>query len=106
LLALLIIFYAQIDLLRFQDWRYYVAVGLALPFIFTAFETSPGDSALAAWSYPIYLAHAVIIGISPPFRHFVSSSLRAYVILFLTLVLCFIVLRLDKRIQLRFKHRV
>ncbi|HKB90078.1 MAG TPA: acyltransferase [Opitutaceae bacterium] len=104
LLVLLIVFYAHTEILRFQDWRYYTVVGLSLPFIFAAFKDSGFDAALGAWSYPIYLAHWVIRAIEPPLRHFVPLSSRVYIILLLTLLLCFAVLQADKKIQHRFKR--
>jgi peptidoglycan/LPS O-acetylase OafA/YrhL len=106
LLVLLIAFYIQSGIFHFQDWRYYTVVGLSLPFLFSAFKRSAFDAALAAWSYPIYLAHWVIRAISPPFRHFVPEAGAIYVNLGLTLALSFVVLRIDRKIQHRFKHIV
>ena len=106
LLVLLIVFYARSGLFRFQDWRYYTTVGLSLPFLFAAFKTSGFDAALGAWSYPIYLAHWVVLAIRPPFRHFIPPAGMVGFILLLTLLLCLAVLRVDRSIQRRFKRVV
>jgi peptidoglycan/LPS O-acetylase OafA/YrhL len=106
LLLLLIAFYAQAGILEFQDWRYYTAVGLSLPFIFTAFQKSAFDASLAGWSYPLYLAHWVIVSLWSPFRHVVPASGVGPVVLVLALLLCWAVMRVDDKIQYRYKHQV
>lgn len=106
LLVLLIVSYQQIDLLRFQDWRYYTLIGLSLPFVFTAFKASRFDAALAAWSYPVYLAHWVIRTMRPTFRHFAPPSANIYLILGLTLILSYLVMQADTKIQRHFKRAV
>lgn len=102
-LVALILFYGKFELLRFQDWRYYAAVCCALPFVFTAFKDSPIDGALASFSYPIYLAHYVIISLYSPLRHFVPPWAKIYAVVGLTLPLCLVVMKFDASIQSRFK---
>lgn len=104
LLGALIVFYADLGVLGSQDWLYYSVVGLSLPFIFTALKHSRIDNRIAAWSYPIYLAHGVVLALAPPFRHFVSGPQMVYLVLALTVLLSFAVLHLDEIIQRRFKR--
>ena len=105
-IGMIILFYQEFHALQFQDWRYYGLVGLGMPWIFTAFKDSRFDNALAAWSYPLYLGHAVILSLYSPLRHFVPDGQRVYVVVALTVLLSKVVLVLDKRVQLRFKREV
>ena len=98
-----VLFYSAAGLLRFQDWRYYAFIGLALPFIFTASKRNRVDGSLAAWSYPVYLAHAVILTLYAPLRHFVPGEFKAYAVLILTFALSAIVIHFDRKLQHRFK---
>jgi peptidoglycan/LPS O-acetylase OafA/YrhL len=106
LVGWLILFYTQADLLRFEDWRYFAVIGLALPFLFAAFKDSAADAILAGFSYPLYLAHWVILSWYAPLRHFIPPAAKVYVVLFLALGLCGFVQWLDKKIQRRFKRAV
>jgi peptidoglycan/LPS O-acetylase OafA/YrhL len=104
LLVLAIVFYDQDGILRYQDWRYYTAVGVALPFLFTAFRGSPFDSALASLSYPLYLAHWVVLSLYPPLRHFVPGSAQIYAVVALSVLLSVAAVHWDAKIQARFKR--
>jgi len=106
LLVLQIVFYSGNKLLHFQDWRYYAAVWCSLPFVFSAFKNSFIDGAFASLSYPIYLAHYVIISLYSPLRHFVPPQATIYAVVFLSFLLCLVVLRFDASIQSRFKRIV
>lgn len=96
--------FEQSGLLGFQSAVYYLAVALSLPFLFETFGNSRADAALAAWSYPIYLAHWVVFQAYAPLRHFIPEAGKPYVVLALTAVLCGAVLSVDKSIRKRFKR--
>jgi peptidoglycan/LPS O-acetylase OafA/YrhL len=44
-------------------WAIYVAIALALPFVFHAFKDVAIDRWLGDLSYPIYLTHLVVVGL-------------------------------------------
>ncbi len=105
-LCALILFYTQLGWLHFDDPVYFILLGAALPFIFAATRESPVDASLAAWSYPIYLAHWVVISFSTPLRHFIAKPHQIYVVLAGTLVLSYVAIRADRLVQRRFKRAI
>ena len=106
LLVLTIMLYRDQPWLKFQDWRYYTLLSLALPAIFTATKAVAWDNAIGAWSYPVYLGHCAIISLYAPLRHFVPAGATVYAVLLLTAALTLAVLHLDNKIQRRFKRRI
>ena len=103
LLCIIIPFYVQWPLLSFQDWRFYLLVGLSMPFIFHASRRSRMDNHIAAWTYPSYLGHAVILSAYTPLRHFIPDDMKIYAVLALTAGLVFPLIHFDEKIQARFK---
>ena len=103
MLGILIVGYHQSGFLRFQDWRFYLLFALALPFVFFAFQKNKADAAIASWSYPLYLSHALVLSLYAPLRHFVPDSLKIHLVLMVSLGLSALVLWWDHKIQSRYK---
>lgn len=103
-LSLFILCYDRLGWMAFQDWRYYLMFTLAVPFVFEGLKKDRADSAIAEWSYPLYLAHAVVLSLYAPFRHFIPDDLKVHVVLVASAVLVLLCLKIDAKIQKKFKR--
>lgn len=104
-LCTLILFYQQLGWMDFQDWRYYALLAVWLPFVFEALGQNKWDARIAAWSYPLYLGHAVVLSLYAPLRHFVPEAAQVHLVIAASLALVLVTVRFDHRIQRRFKRR-
>ena len=102
----LIAVYGWLPFMVFNDWRAFVGFGLAFPFVFSASRSSPFDQALGAYSYPLYLTHAAIATVYAPLRHLIPEPAKIYVITVASIAASCVLLRVDGRLQRRFKRRV
>ena len=84
--VIVIAVYGWLPFLVFDDWRAFVAFGLALPFIFAASRSSRFDQALGAYSYPLYLTHSALATVYAPLWHLIPESAKIYAITVASLV--------------------
>jgi peptidoglycan/LPS O-acetylase OafA/YrhL len=77
---------------------------LLLPYLFELTRSSKVDRAIASWSYPIYLVHALVLMTYAPLRHYVPQEYYSLAVLSLTLAGSLLAVRLDAWIETRLKR--
>ena len=80
-----------------------VALALAVPVTFAASKASSWDRKIGELSFPLYLSHHAVLSLYAPVRHFVSDGWRSEVVLAASLMLSFVALYGDSKLEARFK---
>ncbi len=94
-----ILFYRPWALFGLQDYRYYLLFAASLPFIFTVFRASAFDRAVGEYSYPLYLAHALVFSFTAPLRHAFTRHGIIVTGLAISFAACWVLIRIDGRIS-------
>jgi peptidoglycan/LPS O-acetylase OafA/YrhL len=82
-----------------QDYRYYLLFAASLPVVFALLKNSRLDRKIGEYSYPLYLLHGVVFSFSSPLRHYLSHRAIIALGLAVTLLGCWVLLRIDARIS-------
>jgi len=77
---------------------------LLLPYFFELTRTSKIDRAISAWSYPLYLVHALVLALYAPLRHFIPVEYYSLAVLVLSVAGSAVAVRFDEWVDARLKR--